>query len=223
METLAHHKEVAEKYIVLMEMMQSEFAIKKKELNKKIVKLSSNSLQEQAEKTDFPSDYFDNLTKIKLEFKEIESDEKVQIDELMTNYSEEIDNHNSYDVEVSFTVEPCNDEPSDMLEETENINTITSINKSKIVKKAKKRNEKMWNISDKLCCFLGKSNGTKVGRNEVIKFISSYIKKHDLYDKHNKRIINPDDNLMSLLNGGNFTGELNLFNIQNCIKHHFKE
>ena len=80
----------------------------------------------------------------------------------------------------------------------------------------------MLNISDKLCSFLGKPNGTKVTLTEVVNFISSYIKKHDLYDKHNPRIINPDDNLMSLLNGSNFTGELNLFNIQKCIKHHFK-
>lgn len=135
METLTHHKEVVERYIVLMEMLQSEFAIKKKELNKKIVELSTNSLQEQAEKTDFPSDYFDNLTKIKLKFKEIETNEKEQIDELMTNYSEEIDNHNQCDVEVSFTVEPCNDEPSVMLEDKKNINTITSSKKKKIVKK----------------------------------------------------------------------------------------
>ena len=211
METLAHHKEVAEKYIVLMEMMQSEFAIKKKELNKKIVTLSTNSLQEQAEKTDFPSDYFDNLTKIKLEFKEIESDEKEQIDELMTSYSEELYNHNSYDVEVSFTVEPCNDEPSDMLENT----------KSRKITKKTSACPKKRIASDQLCCFLGKPNGTKVDHAEVTNFLASYIKENQLQDTENKNVINPDAKLKDLLNCDKST-KLTYFTIQKCIKHHFK-
>jgi len=197
METLAHHKEVVERYIVLMEMLQSEFAIKKKELNKKIVELSTNSLQEQAEKTDFPSDYFDNLTKIKLEFKKIESDEKVQIDELMTNYSEEIDNHNQCDVEVSFTVESCNDEPR------------------------KGPRKVMYIFSAQLCDFLGKPKGTKSAHSEISRFIWSYIEKHNLKDIHDERKINPDDKLWSLLKC-NKSEIITFSNIQRHLSHHFK-
>jgi len=76
-------------------------------------------------------------------------------------------------------------------------------------------------ISDKLADFLGKEKGTMMARNEVTREINKYIRINGLQDKDNKRYINPDNNLSSVLNIPN--GEqLTYFNLQKYINHHFQ-
>lgn len=100
-------------------------------------------------------------------------------------------------------------------------------NKNKEISKNKNRGNRKpsgfaeaTQISDELCDFMGKQKGEKIARTEVTKYICNYIKENDLRKKENKRIINPDNKLKSLL-GVNDTSEITYFNIQRYMNKHF--
>ena len=75
-------------------------------------------------------------------------------------------------------------------------------------------------ISDTLCQFLGQPSGTEMARTEVTKYLTKYIKEHQLQDSANKRIINCDSALASLLNVQP-SDEVTYFNLQRYMKPHF--
>ena len=75
-------------------------------------------------------------------------------------------------------------------------------------------------ISDELCSFLGKTPGTEMARTEVTKYLTSYIKEHELQDQANKRKILPDAKLKKLLNLQP-SDEVTYFNLQKYMKVHF--
>ena len=75
-------------------------------------------------------------------------------------------------------------------------------------------------ISDSLCQFLGKPTGTEMARTEVTKYLTQYIKQHSLQDAENKRRINCDSALKSLLNVSD-GDEVTYFNLQRYMKPHF--
>lgn len=87
-------------------------------------------------------------------------------------------------------------------------------------KKAPSGIVKPTNISDEMCAFMGKPPGTQLARTEVTKYITGYIKQHNLQDSVSKRNINPDAKLKSLLDIPE--GEiLTYFNLQKYMKVHF--
>lgn len=75
-------------------------------------------------------------------------------------------------------------------------------------------------ISDSLCQFLGRPSGTEMARTEVTKHLTQYIKQHSLQDSENKRRINCDSALKSLLNVSD-SDEVTYFNLQRYMKPHF--
>jgi upstream activation factor subunit UAF30 len=75
-------------------------------------------------------------------------------------------------------------------------------------------------ISNELAEFLGKSIGTEMPRTEVSKEINAYIEAHGLQDRHNGRIINPDERLRKLLRLSE-GDQLTYFNLQKYMKPHF--
>lgn len=75
-------------------------------------------------------------------------------------------------------------------------------------------------ISDALCSFLGQPSGTEMARTEVTKYLTKYIKEHQLQDPSNRRIINCDAQLSGLLNVKP-TDEVTYFNLQRYMKPHF--
>jgi upstream activation factor subunit UAF30 len=75
-------------------------------------------------------------------------------------------------------------------------------------------------ISTQLCSFLGKPEGTEMARTEVTKYLTQYIKKHNLQDEANRRKILPDQPLQKLLNVGK-GDEVTYFNLQKYMKVHF--
>ena len=77
-------------------------------------------------------------------------------------------------------------------------------------------------ISDSLCQFLGKPSGTEMARTEVTKYLTQYIKQHSLQDAENKRRINCDSALKSLLNVSD-GDEVTYFNLQRYMKPHFPQ
>lgn len=75
-------------------------------------------------------------------------------------------------------------------------------------------------LSDELCKFVGKPKGSLMARTEVTKFITGYIKEHDLQDPSFKRRILPDKPLNKLLKVPK-SQELTYFNLQTYMKVHF--
>lgn len=77
-------------------------------------------------------------------------------------------------------------------------------------------------ISNELATFLNLDHGSWMARTDVSKEISEYIRKHNLQDKNDGRIIIADDKLRKLLNIDKKT-KLTYFNLQTYIKHHFSK
>lgn len=75
-------------------------------------------------------------------------------------------------------------------------------------------------ISDSLCIFMNYPVGSEVARTDVTKYIINYIKEHNLQKPENKKLINPDDSLKSLLEVPE-GDELSYFNIQKYMNKHF--
>ena len=75
-------------------------------------------------------------------------------------------------------------------------------------------------ISNELCQFLGQPKGTEIARTEVTKFLTCYIKEHELQDPENRRRIKPDKKLQKLLNNA-ANDEVTYFNLQRYMKVHF--
>ena len=72
-------------------------------------------------------------------------------------------------------------------------------------------------LSNDLCGFLGVSNGSKESRSNVTKKITTYVKEHNLKDKHT---IKPDAKLKALL-GVNEGEVLTYFNLQRYLNRHY--
>lgn len=67
---------------------------------------------------------------------------------------------------------------------------------------------------------MNKSEGTEIARTEVTKTLIQYVKKNNLVNIHNKKIIYPDNKLKTLL-GIEDDKELTYFNIQKYMNKHF--
>jgi len=76
------------------------------------------------------------------------------------------------------------------------------------------------NISQELKTFMGVDEDVMVARTEVTKFLIAYIKKHNLQNPSDRRIIECDDSLKKLLHvpKGDI---LTYFNIQRYMNVHF--
>lgn len=97
---------------------------------------------------------------------------------------------------------------------------VVSENGEPAPKKAPSGITKPTVVSDAMCAFMGKPPGTLIARTEVTKFVTSYIKDHNLKDENAKRQINPDNKLRALLSlpAGD---QLTYFNLQTYMKSHF--
>jgi chromatin remodeling complex protein RSC6 len=75
-------------------------------------------------------------------------------------------------------------------------------------------------VSDELRAFLKLDKDELVARTEVTKRINAYCKEHGLQGKEDKRILNADKTLKTLLRLGK-NDELTFFNLQKYMKVHF--
>ena len=77
-------------------------------------------------------------------------------------------------------------------------------------------------VTEELCEFMNRPNGTEIARTEVTKALISYIENNNLKDKCKKQNIIPDIKLKNLLGITNeeISG-LNFFNIQKYMNKHF--
>jgi len=76
-------------------------------------------------------------------------------------------------------------------------------------------------ISDELCKFMKKDEGTEVARTEVTQYIIKYITDNKLQNPNDRRIIVPDESLCKLLDVKD-DEEINYFNIQKYMNKHFQ-
>jgi chromatin remodeling complex protein RSC6 len=75
-------------------------------------------------------------------------------------------------------------------------------------------------VTNELCEFMNKKEGTEIARTEVTRALCSYIKQHKLENTENSKIIAPDDKLKTLL-GIEEGQELTYFTIQKFMNKHF--
>jgi len=103
--------------------------------------------------------------------------------------------------------------------EVKTLNKAASRNKNKGNRKPSGF-AKSSKISEGLCTFMNKPVGTEVARTEVTKYIINYIKEHNLQRPENKKFINPDEQLKTLLEVPE-GDDLSYFNIQKYMNKHF--
>jgi uncharacterized cupredoxin-like copper-binding protein len=75
-------------------------------------------------------------------------------------------------------------------------------------------------VTEELCAFLNKPNGTKFSRTDVTKEINSYIRANNLLNPDDKREIVPDAPLRTLLRLSS-DQKLTYFNLQKAFNHLF--
>ena len=75
-------------------------------------------------------------------------------------------------------------------------------------------------VTDELCNFMNKSNGTEIARTEVTKALIAYIKENKLENEQKSQFIYPDEKLKFLLDIKD-GDELTYFNIQKYMNKHF--
>jgi chromatin remodeling complex protein RSC6 len=76
------------------------------------------------------------------------------------------------------------------------------------------------NVTNELCQFMNKENGSKIARTEVTKSLIEYIKTNKLENNENSQVIIPDKKLQTLL-GINECEKLTYFNLQKFMNKHF--
>ena len=75
-------------------------------------------------------------------------------------------------------------------------------------------------ITDELCKFMKRPNGSKVARTEVTQYIIGYIRDQKLQQEDNRKFISPDAQLKKLL-GAKEGDQVTYFNIQRYMNKHF--
>ena len=76
-------------------------------------------------------------------------------------------------------------------------------------------------LSSELCDFLEKPYGTEMARTDVTREITQYIKKENLQDENNRRIILPDEKLQVLMKFPKGDEPITYFNLQKYLAVHF--
>ena len=86
MDTLRKNSEITNKYMVLLEQLNASFVVQKKKINEEILKQSTEKLKEK-ESSEFPLDFYEEITRLKIEYDTICSKEKEEEEKLMTKYN----------------------------------------------------------------------------------------------------------------------------------------
>lgn len=76
-------------------------------------------------------------------------------------------------------------------------------------------------ISDELCAFMNKPNGSILSRSNVTDYVINYINKNKLQDMIKRKKINPNESLYNLLQLKSNEEEITFFNLQKYLNVHF--
>lgn len=80
--------------------------------------------------------------------------------------------------------------------------------------------DKVAPVSEELCLFLNKPNGSMLSRTEVTTAVTNYIRNHKLQNMTNRKKIMPNEALSTLLHLTE-NDELTYFNLQKYLSIHF--
>lgn len=75
-------------------------------------------------------------------------------------------------------------------------------------------------VTNELCEFMDKENGSEIARTAVTKSLIEYIKKNNLENNENSQVIHPDEKLKALL-GIDENEKLTYFSLQKHMNKHF--
>ena len=128
---------------------------------------------------------------------------------------------NTYKVQINSLQQQVKVLEKHVVKELNNANKIIEKNKNKAKRKPSGFALKTQ-ISDDLCNFMGLPKGDMCARTDVTKFVIKYIKAHNLQNTQDRRIIEPNKELQSLLQVPD-EEELTYFTIQKYMNRHFKK
>jgi len=105
---------------------------------------------------------------------------------------------------------------------------MKDLKKNKKIKRTRKPDSKPGGfrkpikISDEMCDFIGIPKGKRIARTEVSKKLNEYIRNNKLQDENDRRIIVPNEKLLSLFSDDYKDDcRLDFFTMQTYIKHHY--
>ena len=87
MDILTKNKEITESCMVELEQLKARYAVEKKKITEQIAQKSTASLETVGDSGEFPHDFFLELTKLKVEFENLNRKEKEEIARLMGEYN----------------------------------------------------------------------------------------------------------------------------------------
>lgn len=159
------------------------------------------------------------MLKVKHFYKNIMT-ENNEVDEIFDKFNGIIENLNSIKYQINSLHQQLK-----VLEKT--VNKKMKGMKKNIEKQNKNKGNKKpsgfakpTKVTNELCLFMNKTEGTEIARTEVTKAIVSYIKTNNLENKKNSKIIEADETLKHLL-GIDDNQELTYFNLQKYMNKHF--
>ncbi len=144
--------------------------------------------------------------------------------------TEEVDELTQLSSKIQEKLSQVNQLQRELIADMKSLDKLQQRERKKYSKKTRKRSDnpnrkpsgfaKPSLLSDELCKFVSKPKNSMMARTEVTKFITGYIKEHDLQDPQFKRRILPDTKLNKLLKVPKGQ-ELTYFNLQTYMKVHF--
>jgi hypothetical protein len=99
MDTLHKNKEITESCMVVLEQLKARYALEKRKINETIATKSTQNLEDSGESGDFPTDFYQELTKLKLQYDSIVRQEKEETRRLMEEYQSKMSMGSSKDIE----------------------------------------------------------------------------------------------------------------------------
>ena len=87
MDILAKHKEITESCMVELEQLNARYTVEKKKITEQIAEKSTSSLETVGDSGEFPNDFFLELTKLKVEFENLNRKQKEETERLMAEYN----------------------------------------------------------------------------------------------------------------------------------------
>jgi chromatin remodeling complex protein RSC6 len=156
------------------------------------------------------------MTKNKKQTDEVDKD---QADEIFDQFDKIITGINNFKTQISSLQQNLKNLEKNVKKQMNGLKKIVTKNNNK-GNRAPSGFATPRKVTNELCNFMNKSNGTEIARTEVTKALIAYIKENKLENEQNSQFIYPDEKLKFLLDIKD-GDELTYFNIQKYMNKHF--
>ena len=161
----------------------------------------------------------DTTPSMKIEISEYKDSENEESPKIFNKFKTILDSLNNYKSDINNLIQEVKALEKETQKEMKSMKK--EINKRKVNKKPSGFATPS-RISDELCDFMNIDQGSKRARTEVTQYLIQYINDKNLQNENNKRIINPDQKLKSLLDVQE-NEQVDYFNIQKFMNKHFSK